>query len=229
MILLNNVFFNTIDYDIIDKNDPYNVKFYDIKENIWYGSNMRLTYDIKHNKNIYTILKNFDINNLKINVYDTIENKSKNLFILFHMNEFFLKNNIHIFHEKNIIVLISNDNIDYVLNWLIEKNIYMPDVIYISNYEYNYNMIHISKKIVHLLKVIYNLNFSKVCIFNTNIYYKIESISDNICDEYIIITDDIENTRVIKSNNIFYVKIKNINHMKNKNVFKDLFHVNFYI
>jgi len=190
---------------------------------------MRLTYDIKHNKNIYTILKNFDINNLKINVYDTIENKSKNLFILFHMNEFFLKNNIHIFHEKNIIVLISNDNIDYVLNWLIEKNIYMPDVIYISNYEYNYNMIHISKKIVHLLKVIYNLNFSKVCIFNTNIYYKIESISDNICDEYIIITDDIENTRVIKSNNIFYVKIKNINHMKNKNVFKDLFHVNFYI
>jgi len=229
MILLNNVFFNTIDYDIIDKNDPYNVKLYDIKENIWYGSNMRLTYDIKHNKNIYTILKNFDINNLKINVYDTIENKSKNLFILFHMNEFFLKNNIHIFHEKNIIVLISNDNIDYVLNWLIEKNIYMPDVIYISNYEYNYNMIHISKKIVHLLKVIYNLNFSKVCIFNTNIYYKIESISDNICDEYIIITDDIENTRVIKSNNIFYVKIKNINHMKNKNVFKDLFHVNFYI
>ena len=229
MILLNNVFFNTIDYDIIDKNDPYNVKFYDIKENIWYGSNMRLTYDIKHNKNIYTILKNFDINNLKINVYDTIENKSKNLFILFHMNEFFLKNNIHIFHEKNIIVLISNDNIDYVLNWLIEKNIYMPDVIYISNYEYNYNMIHISKKIVHLLKVIYNLNFSKVCIFNTNIYYKIESISDNICDEYIIITDDIEYTRVIKSNNIFYVKIKNINHMKNKNVFKDLFHVNFYI
>jgi len=34
MILLNNVFFNTIDYDIIDKNDPYNVKLYDIKENI---------------------------------------------------------------------------------------------------------------------------------------------------------------------------------------------------
>lgn len=229
MILLNNVFFNTIEYDIIDKNDKYNIKIHDTNDNIWYGSNMKLTYDIKHNKHIYTILKNFDITNLKLNIYDIIENKIKNLFILFHTNEIFLKKNIHIFNESNVIVLISNDNIDYVLNWLIDKNIYMPDVIYISSNEYNYNMVHISKKIVYLLKIIYNFNFSKICIFNTNIYYKIETISENMYDECIIITDDIENINTTKTNKAIYLKMKNMNNMKNKNIYRELFNVNFYI
>lgn len=233
MILLNNIFFNSIEYDIIKKDDHYDVKIFDISEKIWYGSNMNTTYDIIYNKNIFTILHRFDINNFKINTYDIIETENKNLFIFFHLNDIFLKKNIHVFSKNNMIVLISNENIDFILDWLIENNIYMPDVIYTAEHEYIYNFLQISKKIVYLLKTIYNVKFNKICIFNTNIYYEINSIKDEIFDDNIIITNDIDhlNNTYINSNdsNIFYIKVKNYNMMKNKNVLKDLFNMNFYI
>lgn len=229
MILLNNIFFNTIEYNIISKNDTYDIKIYDISEKLWYGSNMKLTYDIKYNKNIFTILINFDINNFKINTYDIIESESKNLFILFNLNEIFFKKNIHIFSKNNMIVVISNEVIDYILEWLCEKNIYMPDVIYTAEHEYVYNFLQISKKIVYLLKTLYNLNFTRVCVFNTNIYYLIQNIYEDIYDENIIMTNDIDKNIFNDNDNCFYIKMKNNNVMKNKNVLKELFNMNFYI
>jgi hypothetical protein len=227
MILLNNVFFNNVEYDIIQKDDTYNIKLYDVSEKIWYGSNMKLNYDVKHNKNIFTIVHDFDINE-KINIFDIVENDTKNIYILFHLNEIFLKKNIHIFKKNNIIVLISNENIDYIMNWLYDKNIYMPDVIYTAEHEYTYDFLHISKKIINFIKILYNLNFSKICIFNTNIYYQIDDLNQEVYDQNIIITNDIEDIS-IKNNNIFYIKIKNNNSMRNKNVLKELFNMNFYI